>query len=61
MTYANCPINLWNNKTNWCVNANAPGYACTEPSFPGTTSLYTVMYNHEGTTDMNCSQCHRRS
>lgn len=61
MTYANCPTNLWNNKTNWCVNANAPCYACTEPSFPGPTSLYTVMYNHEGTTDMNCSQCHRRS
>jgi hydrogenase small subunit len=50
-----------NNKTNWCVNANAPCYACTEPSFPGPTSLYAVMYNHEGTTDMNCSQCHRRS
>jgi len=58
-TNANCPTNLWNNKTNWCVNANAPCYACTEPGFPGFTSLYAVTYNHQGTTDMNCGQCHK--
>ena len=57
-TNANCPTILWNNQSNWCVNANAPCYACTEPSFPGTTSLYAVSYNHEGTSSLNCSQCH---
>ncbi len=56
---ANCPTNLWNGGTNWCVNANAPCYACTEPTFPGTTSLYTVMYNPHGGTDLNCQSCHR--
>jgi len=57
-THANCPTNLWNNRANWCVNANAPCYACTEPSFPGTSSLYTVMYNPHGSTNLNCSSCH---
>jgi hydrogenase small subunit len=58
MTYANCPTNLWNNKSNWCVNANAPCYACTEPTFPGAASLYAVMYNHRGTVNLNCNSCH---
>jgi NiFe hydrogenase small subunit HydA len=57
-TYCNCPTSLWNNKTNWCVNANAPCYACTEPAFPGSASLYAVKYNHVGTTDLNCARCH---
>ncbi len=57
-TKANCPSNLWNNWTNWCVDANAPCYACTEPTFPGTASLYAVMYNPHGGTDLNCSLCH---
>jgi hydrogenase small subunit len=57
-TFANCPTVQWNNQANWCVNANAPCYACTEPSFPGTASLYTVIYNPHGGTDLNCSRCH---
>ena len=57
-TYANCPTQMWNNRTNWCVNANAPCYACTEPTFPGASSLYAVMYNPHGGTDLNCNRCH---
>jgi hydrogenase small subunit len=57
-TFANCPTVQWNNKANWCVNANAPCYACTEPSFPGTASLYTVIYNPHGGTNLNCNSCH---
>ena len=57
-THANCPTLMWNNGTNWCVNANAPCYACTEPTFPGASSLYAVMYNPHGGTDMNCNRCH---
>jgi hydrogenase small subunit len=57
-TYGNCPTNLWNNKVNWCVNANAPCYACTEPNFPGDASLYTMMYNPHGGTDLDCNGCH---
>ena len=58
--HANCASIQWNNKANWCVNANAPCYACTEPTFPGTASLYSVQYNHLGTTNLNCSTsgCH---
>jgi hydrogenase small subunit len=56
--HANCPTLKWNNGTNWCVNANAPCYACTEPTFPGTASLYTVMYNPHGSTNLNCASCH---
>jgi hydrogenase small subunit len=57
-TFCNCPTNQWNNQANWCVNANAPCYACTEPSFPGTASLYTVIYNPHGSTNLNCNSCH---
>lgn len=57
-THANCANVQWNNRANWCVNANAPCYACTEPTFPGNASLYTVMYNPHGGTDLNCSRCH---
>jgi hydrogenase small subunit len=57
-TYCNCPTQMWNNRANWCVNANAPCYACTEPTFPGTSSLYAVMYNPHGGTDLNCDRCH---
>ena len=57
-THANCPTQLWNNRTNWCVNANAPCSSCTEPTFPGASSLYAVMYNPHGGTDLNCSRCH---
>ncbi len=58
--YCNCPTNLWNNAVNWCINANAPCYACTEPTFPGTVALNTVMYNlnPHGQTNLNCSSCH---
>lgn len=35
-TRGNCPTQLWNNRTNWCVDANAPCIGCTEPQFPFT-------------------------
>jgi len=34
MTYADCPLRLWNNGTNWCVGAGSPCIGCVEPSFP---------------------------
>jgi hydrogenase small subunit len=33
-TQADCPTRLWNNKTNWCVGANAVCLGCTESGFP---------------------------
>ncbi|MBI4763850.1 MAG: hypothetical protein HY787_04515 [Deltaproteobacteria bacterium] len=39
-TRGNCPTALWNNKVNWCVDANAPCIGCTEPTFSGTKSFY---------------------
>lgn len=35
-TRATCPTLKWNNGTNWCVGADAPCIACTEPIFPAT-------------------------
>jgi hydrogenase small subunit len=29
-----CNVGLWNNGTNWCVDANAPCYNCVDPQFP---------------------------
>jgi hydrogenase small subunit len=40
-TRGNCPTVLWNNRQNWCVNASAPCYACTEPTFPGSLAFYS--------------------
>jgi hydrogenase small subunit len=39
-TRGNCPIDKWNNKVNWCIDANAPCIGCTEPTFPGTKGFY---------------------
>jgi hydrogenase small subunit len=33
-TRANCPAQLWNNKANWCCDANALCIGCTDPRFP---------------------------
>ena len=38
-TIGNCPIHLWNGAQNWCVDANSQCIGCTNPSFPGTTSI----------------------
>ena len=40
MTMSNCPQQKWNNRVNWCVDANAPCIGCTEPGFPGTDPFY---------------------
>ncbi len=32
--HADCPVRQWNGGVNWCVSANAPCMACTEPGFP---------------------------
>jgi len=34
VTYADCPVRMWNSGVNWCVGANAPCIGCVEPSFP---------------------------
>ena len=39
-TKAACPTQLWNNKANWCIDANAPCIGCTEPTFPGPNPFY---------------------
>jgi len=41
LTMSNCPQQKWNNRVNWCVDANAPCLGCTEPGFPGTDPFYT--------------------
>jgi hydrogenase small subunit len=46
-TRGNCATLKWNNGQSWCVDANAPCYGCTEPSFPGTTSFYQRVYNDD--------------
>jgi len=43
VTYADCPIRLWNSGTNWCVGSNSPCIGCCEPSFPdGVSPLRSV-------------------
>jgi len=34
VTYADCPIRLWNNGVNWCIGSGSPCIGCVEPGFP---------------------------
>ena len=36
-TSADCPTLQWNNRVNWCVEANTPCIGCTNPTFPAST------------------------
>jgi hydrogenase small subunit len=40
VTYADCPIRLWNSGTEWCVGANAPCIGCCSPDFPDLVSPF---------------------
>ncbi|MFW6139225.1 MAG: hydrogenase small subunit, partial [Spirochaetota bacterium] len=33
LTYADCPLRLWNNGVSWCVGAGAQCIGCVEPDF----------------------------
>jgi hydrogenase small subunit len=44
LCWAPCFSHHWNNKANWCVDANAPCIACTEPDFPS-RDLYKSITN----------------
>jgi len=40
---SDCPKRGWNNNVNWCIKAGAPCYACSEPTFPDSSSpIYGV-------------------
>ncbi len=34
VTYADCPIRMFNSGTNWCIGAGGPCHGCVEPDFP---------------------------
>jgi len=34
VTYADCPLRLWNGGVNWCIGSGAPCIGCVEPGFP---------------------------
>ncbi|MBA7624461.1 Periplasmic [NiFeSe] hydrogenase small subunit [subsurface metagenome] len=34
VTYADCPLRMWNHGVNWCIGAGSPCIGCTEPGFP---------------------------
>ncbi len=34
VTYADCPLRMWNHGTNWCIGAGSPCIGCCEPGFP---------------------------
>ncbi|HID85768.1 MAG TPA: hypothetical protein EYP55_00110, partial [Anaerolineae bacterium] len=38
VTYADCPLRLWNNGTNWCIGNGAPCMGCVESGFPDVVS-----------------------
>lgn len=38
ITYADCPIRLWNTGVNWCVGSGGGCHGCTQPEFPDLVS-----------------------
>jgi hydrogenase small subunit len=34
VTYADCPLRLWNHGTNWCIGSGGSCIGCVEPGFP---------------------------
>jgi hydrogenase small subunit len=40
VTYADCPLRLWNNGVNWCIGSGSPCLGCTEPGFPDMVSPF---------------------
>jgi hydrogenase small subunit len=64
-TSADCPTRQWNNKTNWCVGANALCIGCTESTFPDQFSpIYSTAgalpRGHERVSPARktCTACH---
>lgn len=39
-TSAECSVSLWNGKSNWCIDSNAPCLGCTKSGFPGSGPFY---------------------
>jgi hydrogenase small subunit len=49
VTYADCPLRLWNNGVNWCVGSGSTCIGCVEPSFPDLLSpIYEKISVEEG-------------
>lgn len=47
-TRADCPARLWNNKTNWCIGANAMCLGCADMGFPDKFSpFYKIEYSYQ--------------
>ena len=65
VTNSSCPSTLWNNRQNWCIDANARCLGCTSPTFPG-TQLFSYVGGPAGPhrpdfiqSNLNqCQQCH---
>ena len=34
VTYADCPLRLWNGGVSWCIGSGSPCIGCVEPGFP---------------------------
>lgn len=43
VTYADCPVRLWNSGTNWCVGSNGPCIGCASLEFPNGLSPLRMM------------------
>ncbi|MFW6150751.1 MAG: hydrogenase small subunit [Chloroflexota bacterium] len=53
VTYADCPLRLWNDKVNWCVGCGSTCIGCTEAAFPdGLSPLYEKLSPPELPEDM---------
>lgn len=42
VTRCNCHVDLWNNRQNWCIDANAPCIGCTNYDFPTGQSFRAI-------------------
>lgn len=47
VTYADCPLRLWNHGTNWCIGSGGACIGCVEPGFPDLLAPFYVKLTDE--------------
>ena len=47
VTYADCPLRLWNGGVNWCIGSGSPCIGCVEPGFPDLLAPFYVKLTEE--------------
>ena len=56
VTYADCPLRLWNGGVNWCIGSGSPCIGCVEPGFPDQLAPFYVKLTGEALPNIGSKQ-----